>query len=167
MKKFLAIAMLATTLTACANSDGTYGAAGTSSPINKQNVGTLGGAVVGGLLGSQVGGGSGRLWTTGAGALLGALAGGEVGKSLDRADQTYMNQAYSRAMTAPAGQNITWSNPDSGNSGTYNTIRTGRASNGGMCREYQQTITVGGRTQQGVGTACQNQDGSWSIVNGG
>ncbi|HEY1096457.1 MAG TPA: RT0821/Lpp0805 family surface protein [Alphaproteobacteria bacterium] len=164
MKKILAIAVLASLLTACANSDGTYGAAGTSSPMNKQNVGGLGGAVLGGLAGSQIGGGSGRLWATGAGVLIGALAGSEIGKSLDRADQTYMNQAYSKAMTAPAGQNITWSNPDSGNSGSYNTVRTGRASNGGQCREYTQTINVGGKSQQGVGQACQNPDGSWQIV---
>jgi surface antigen len=165
MKKFLAIAVLATMLTACANSDGTYGSAGTSSAINKQNIGGLGGAVAGGLLGAQVGGGSGRLWTTGAGALLGALAGSEIGKSLDRADQSYMNQAYNRAMAAPSGQNITWSNPDSGNSGSYQTVRTGKTSSGGQCREYQQTITVGGRSQQGVGVACQNPDGSWQIQN--
>lgn len=166
MKKILAIVVLASLTAACANPDGTYGSTGTSSPINKQNVGALGGAVIGGVLGSQVGGGSGRLWATGAGAVLGGLAGSEIGKSLDRADHAYMNQAYSKAMTAPAGQNITWSNPDSGNSGSYNTIRTGRDnSTGTMCREYQQTIKVGGKTQQGVGTACQNADGSWQIVN--
>lgn len=165
MKKIFAMAILASFLTAaCANSDGSYGAAGTSSPLNKQNVGTVGGAVLGGLAGAQFGGGSGRLWTTGAGALLGALAGSSIGASLDRADQNYMNQAYNKSLAAPVGQNIVWSNPDSGNSGSYNTIRTGRASNGGMCREYQQTITVGGKTQQGVGTACQNADGSWQIV---
>ena len=165
MKKFLALAILASFLTAaCANNDGTYGAAGTSSALNKQNIGGVGGALAGGLLGAQVGGGSGRLWTTGAGVLLGALAGSEIGKSLDRADQTYMSQSYSKAMTAPVGQNITWSNPESGNSGNYVTTRTGTASNGRVCREYHQTIIVGGKSQQGVGQACQQSDGSWQIV---
>lgn len=32
------------------------------------------------------------------------------------------------------------------------------------CREYQKTIRVGGSTQSGYGTACQQQDGSWMIV---
>ena len=162
-----ALALVSTfAVTGCANNDGTYGAAGTSTPFNKQNIGGVGGALAGGLLGSQVGGGSGRLWASGAGVLLGALAGSEIGKSLDRADQTYMSQAYSKALSAPVGNNITWSNPESGNSGNYVTTRTGRTANGGVCREYHQTIIVGGKSQQGVGQACQQSDGSWQIVSG-
>ncbi|MEA1674294.1 hypothetical protein [Nitrospirillum sp. BR 11163] len=33
------------------------------------------------------------------------------------------------------------------------------------CREYTSTITVAGRPSQQVGTACQQPDGSWRIVN--
>jgi hypothetical protein len=33
------------------------------------------------------------------------------------------------------------------------------------CREYQTTIHVGHRVQQGYGTACQQPDGSWQPVN--
>lgn len=32
------------------------------------------------------------------------------------------------------------------------------------CREYQQTVTIGGTTQQGHGTACLQPDGSWQIA---
>lgn len=32
------------------------------------------------------------------------------------------------------------------------------------CREYQQTITIEGRTQQGYGTACLQPDGSWKLL---
>lgn len=32
------------------------------------------------------------------------------------------------------------------------------------CREFQQTVTVGGQPQQGYGTTCQQPDGSWQIV---
>jgi hypothetical protein len=32
------------------------------------------------------------------------------------------------------------------------------------CREFQQTITVGGQTQEAYGTACRQSDGSWKIV---
>jgi hypothetical protein len=39
-----------------------------------------------------------------------------------------------------------------------------QASNG-YCREYQSTQIVGGRPQTMVGTACQQPDGSWRIVN--
>lgn len=132
----------------------------------KQTLGTGAGAVLGGLAGSQVGGGSGRLWATGAGVLLGALVGSEIGMSLDRADRMYMQQAQNRAHSAPVGETIAWNNPESGNSGTYVVTRDGKSTSGRYCREYQQTVTVGGQKQSAYGTACQQPDGSWEIVNG-
>lgn len=130
----------------------------------KQTVGTGAGAVLGGLAGSQVGGGSGRLWATGAGVLLGALVGSEIGTSLDRADRMYMQQAQQRVHSAPVGETISWNNPESGNHGTYVTTREGSSSAGRYCREYQQTVYVGGKQESAYGTACQQPDGSWEIV---
>lgn len=130
----------------------------------KQTVGTVAGAGLGGLAGAQFGKGSGRLWTTGAGVLLGALVGSNIGQSLDQADQMYAERAYTQAQTAPVGQTIAWNNPESGNSGAVTTTRTGTAANGLPCREYQQSVTIGGQTQQVVGTACQNGDGTWHVV---
>lgn len=136
----------------------------TSQMGTKEGVGTLGGAAVGGLLGSQIGQGSGRLVATGAGVLLGGWLGNEIGASLDRADRAYLSGAENRAYTAPIGQQITWNNPQSGNSGVIVPVRDGYANNGAYCREFQQTITVGGQRQQGYGKACQQPDGSWQIV---
>jgi hypothetical protein len=34
----------------------------------------------------------------------------------------------------------------------------------GACREFQQTITVGGKPQAAYGTTCQQPDGSWKVV---
>ncbi|MEM6811525.1 MAG: RT0821/Lpp0805 family surface protein [Pseudomonadota bacterium] len=130
----------------------------------KQQVGTAGGAVLGGILGSKVGGGSGQLWATGAGALIGALVGSEVGRSLDRADMTYLANANQRALEAPVGEQITWNNPDSGNSGSVVAVRDGSDTAGRYCREYQQTIYVGGQQETGFGTACQMPDGTWEII---
>lgn len=157
MKKFAFMMMVVAglALTAC-QTDG-WG--------TKQSVGTGVGAVAGGLAGSQLGGGSGRLWATGAGVLLGALVGSEVGASLDRADRMYMQQAQSQAYTAPIGEEIAWNNPESGNRGSYVAVRDGTSSNGRYCREYQQTIIVGGKEQAAYGTACQQPDGSWEIIN--
>lgn len=131
----------------------------------KQTVGTAGGAVLGGILGSKVGGGSGQLWATGAGALIGALVGSEIGQSLDRADQQYLGQANTTAQSAPIGETITWNNPESGNYGSVTPTRDGYADSGVYCREYQQTIVVGGQEQVGYGTACQQADGTWQILN--
>ena len=159
-RRFISALVLTAFLAACAGQNGGgYG----NSPITKENMGGVGGAVLGGLAGSQVGGGSGRLWATGAGVLLGALVGSNIGRSLDRADQMYAQRAFNQAATAPVGQQITWSNPESGNSGAYVPTRTGRTSNGQTCREFKQTIVIDGRSETGVGTACQNSDGTWQI----
>jgi surface antigen len=131
----------------------------------KQTVGGLGGAALGGLLGSQFGSGKGKLATTGAGVLIGALVGSQIGKGLDQVDRMKANQAISQAQTAPLGEPIAWNNPESGNSGTVTPVRDGTTSSGAYCREFQQTITVGGKTQDAYGTACRQPDGSWQIVN--
>lgn len=158
MKKTVLILALmsATGLAACQNTTGGMG--------NKQLLGTGGGAVLGGLAGSQIGGGSGRLWATGAGVLLGALVGSEIGASLDNADIAYANSANQRAYTAPVGETIRWNNPESGNYGTVTPTRSGTDNYGRVCREYNQTIYVGGKQQSGYGTACQQSDGSWKVI---
>lgn len=131
----------------------------------KQTVGTGVGALAGGLAGSQIGKGSGQMWAVGLGALLGGLAGSEVGASLDRADRMYMSQAQNYANQAPIGESISWNNPDSGNSGTIVPVRDGTSTGGRYCREYQQTVVVGGKQQSAYGTACQQPDGSWQVIN--
>lgn len=130
----------------------------------KQIVGTGSGALIGGILGSKVGGGSGQLWATGAGALLGALAGSEIGKSLDSADRGYSSKATHKAYEAPVGETISWNNPDSGHYGTITPTKDGYSSSGRYCREYQQTVVVGGKKESAYGQACQQPDGSWEIV---
>jgi surface antigen len=150
--KLAAVAVLSLALAACQD-------AGT-----KQTVGTLGGAAAGGLIGSQFGSGSGKLAMTGLGVLLGGLAGSSIGKSLDDEDRRRAEEARMRAETAPIGQRIVWSNPQNGNSGTVVPTREGHAADGSYCREFQQTITVGGKTEQGFGTACRQPDGTWKIV---
>ena len=132
----------------------------------KQTAGTVLGGVAGAVLGSQVGGGSGRLVATAVGTLAGAMIGSEIGKSLDKADQLAMAQAEQQAHTAPVGEKIVWNNPDSGNSGSVTPIRDGRnTQTNAYCREYQTTVVVGGREQEAYGTACQQPDGSWKVVN--
>jgi surface antigen len=131
----------------------------------KTAAGTLVGAGGGALIGSQFGGGKGQLVTTALGALAGAWAGSEVGKSLDRADHASMQSTTQRALeTAPSSEVSEWRNPDTGNYGTVTPVRTYQSSSGQNCREYQQTVTVGGRTEEAYGTACRQPDGTWKIV---
>lgn len=154
LSAIVALALLSTALAGCQ----------TGSMGTKEGVGTVGGAVAGGLIGSRFGGGTGKLVAVGVGSLLGAFVGREIGSSLDRADQQYADQAATRAYSAPIGQRIAWNNPQSGNQGTIVPVRDGYDGSGAYCREFQQTIVVGGRTEQAHGTACRQPDGSWKIV---
>ncbi|SDF90571.1 Surface antigen [Limimonas halophila] len=152
-----ALALTAMVAAGCANSG--------DQPGPKQSIGTIGGAILGGFLGSKVGGGKGQLWATGAGAAVGALIGSEFGKSLDRADRIYAARTTQAALEhTKSGQTSTWSNPDSGNSGKVTPTETFQRADGTYCREFQQTVTVGGETQQAYGTACRQPDGSWKII---
>jgi surface antigen len=125
---------------------------------------TLTGAALGGLLGSQFGGGDGRLAMTALGTLAGAAIGNRVGKRMDDVDRMKMREAEQRAYGAPLNETIIWNNPNTGHSGTVTPIRDGRRSSGEYCREFQSEINVGGQREKGYGTACQQPDGSWKIV---
>ena len=155
-------AAIAIGLISCAPADqrnpGSFGEA------NKTTGGTLIGGAAGGLLGSQIGGGSGRVVAIVAGTLLGGFVGHQVGESLDKADVEYARAAQQRAYAAPMGQQITWNNPQSGNAGTITPRRDGTDSAGNYCREFQSTVTVAGKTDQAYGTACRQPDGSWKVV---
>ncbi len=148
--------LLVLSVAACAN--GKYG--------EKQVGGTILGGAIGGLAGSKIGSGKGQLAATAIGALLGAFAGSEAGKSLDRADRLYAARSHQSALeTRPVGEATVWTNPDSGNSGSVTPTRTWRSDTGRYCREYHQTVTVGGRTESAYGTACRQPDGSWWMDN--
>lgn len=154
MQKIGLIGLLALGLAACEPGAGP-----------KQQIGTVGGAIAGGLAGSAFGSGSGRLVAVGIGTLLGSMAGGEVGRSLDRADRLYLERTTGHALEyGPSGIAQTWRNPDSGNYGAVTPRPAYQTPQGQNCREYQQTITVGGRTEQGYGTACRDSAGNWRIV---
>ena len=131
----------------------------------KEQFGTVIGAGVGALAGSQIGDGRGQLAAVAVGTLLGAIAGSQVGKSLDHADRLAMANAQQQALeTGKSGANTTWRNPDSGNSGAITPQPAYQEASGRHCREFQQAITVAGKTESAYGTACRQPDGTWRII---
>lgn len=146
----LTILLTAISLTACSNS-----------PSN-QDVGTVTGGVLGGLVGSRFGGGSGQMLAVGAGALLGAYMGGAIGKSMDAADKAKMSNTFENNSI---GQPAYWQNAKTGNSYTVTPVKNVSYDGNQYCREYQSMATVAGKKQQVYGTACRQPDGSWQIVN--
>jgi surface antigen len=132
---------------------------------NNTTGGTLLGAGAGALAGNQFGHGSGKLATTVLGGILGAFAGNSIGRSIDENDLRYAHRASQQAFeSGPSNKPVRWQNPDNGNYGTI-TPQTAYDANGTVCREYQQTIVVGGQPQNAYGRACRQPDGSWKVEN--
>ena len=149
--KVIPVVLLAFTLTACE----------TVQNNPKAAIGGATGAAAGGLIGHAAGGGTAGII---GGVLLGGLLGGAIGNALDQRDKQMAADAAQRAFeNSQTGTSTTWQNPDSGHSGTITPTRTYQASGGQFCREYQQTVTVGGESQEAYGTACRQPDGSWQI----
>ena len=153
--KHLAIAIVASSalLTGCA---GTY---------SKQDTGSAAGALLGGGLAYGLGQNSSNkeIWTL-LGIGLGAMLGNQIGQQLDERDRLMMGQSFQTALErAPDNQSSSWRNPNTGNSGYTIPTRTVVASNGTPCREFTQTVMIGGQPQQVYGRACRMADGSWQI----
>src|SRR5437588_2003367 len=131
----------------------------------KENTGTLLGAVAGGLIGSQFGGGTGEHIAAGiAGAAIGGMIGNRIGASMDDEDRRLAYDAQVQALeSGRSGAAVPWRNPDSGR---YGTVVPGQAyqANGLQCRQYTHTIYIDGRPQIARGSACRNPDGTWTAV---
>lgn len=135
---------------------------GTSDFGAKTGVGAALGAAGGGLLGAAAGGGATGI---AAGVLLGGLLGGATGSYLDDQDRRTAAATTQQALNnQPSGTTTQWKNPDSGNSGSVTPVRTYQTATGQYCREFEQTVTIGGKPQKSYGTACRQPDGSWQIV---
>ena len=132
--------------------------------MSKQDGGLAVGAVAGGIIGNQVGGGKGKIVTTALGAVIGGIVGSEIGKSMDRQDRILAQQAELDALErGPSGRPHVWRNPDNGR---YGEIIPGPPIRRGAedCREYTHRIYIDGRPQVMTGLACRNPDGTWRNV---
>jgi surface antigen len=166
LSSVVALVAAASLITACQEPSGAPGrGVMQGGMMNKQDVGTIAGAIGGGIIGSNVGGGKGKTTAIIAGSLLGAALGNSIGSSLDRADMMMYHDTSQRALeTAQPGQTLPWKNPQTGNSGSVTPKAYYKNAEGDYCREYTQSIVVGGRKQDAYGTACRQPDGSWKII---
>lgn len=129
--------------------------------MTKQDMGVVTGGVAGGLLGSTVGGGNGRILAIAAGTIAGAMVGGAIGKNMDDMDRLKMNRALENN---PIGKPAYWTNNKTGASYEVVPTRNVNVSGNEYCREYRTVADIGGKKQQIYGTACRQPDGSWQAV---
>jgi surface antigen len=85
--------------------------------------------------------------------------------TLAETEQRAMSDTFQYALeNNPTNQAADWVNPDTEHTGAVVPVRTYTDSQGQACREFITTIRVGGKQQQGYGTACRQPDGTWQIV---
>jgi len=130
-----------------------------------ETIGTVLGGIVGAVAGSKVGGGTGRGITTVLGATLGAMWGQDIAKGMSDTDKIFSERTTNDTLEyGKPGEQATWSNPDSGNSGTVTADEPYTNDDGQGCRQFETTVNVEGDARTVTGTACRNADGAWQIV---
>ena len=155
MKKAILASFAALTLlTACTGN--TY----TAAP--NQTTGTLVGAVAGGIIGNQIGQGTGNAVATAIGIVAGGLIGNQIGASLDEQNRQRALQAEYRALQT--GQTTYWRDP--AGDPYYGEVVPGRTyqTSGNVCREYTPTVYINGNPEVLTGSACRRPDGTWAPV---
>jgi surface antigen len=129
---------------------------------SKQTSGAVLGGVAGGVAGSVIGKGKGQQVAIVAGTLLGAALGGAIGGSMDQTDTLQMQSALNA--NNPTGQAVTWNNSNTQTQYTVTPTSTFQNAQNQTCREYTTIGIINGKREEMHGTACQQPDGSWSIV---
>ncbi|OGO93047.1 MAG: hypothetical protein A3F41_04110 [Coxiella sp. RIFCSPHIGHO2_12_FULL_44_14] len=119
---------------------------------------TVAGAAAGGLLGAAVFSGPNAWIGILGGALVGGIVGNQIGQYMDRQDAARAHAIY----TSPSGRGQ-WVNNQTGYTYDIKPIKIDKKE-GRYCREYQTTATIGGRQRRVYGTACRMTDGSWKVV---
>lgn len=124
--------------------------------------GGLGAAAAGGLLAANTAGGPPASTPP---HTAGRLLEGPYVVLLTTDDRARAQRAAVTAFeSTPSGQTTIWRNPENGHWGTLTPSRTFRDASGRYCRDYRQTVTIGGQEHQGNGSACREPDGIWRIM---
>lgn len=81
---------------------------------------------------------------------------------LNEEQQRVHEAAQIAATNAPIGERVIWSEGRA--NGMVVATREGTSTSGRYCREFQQRVSIGGKTEEAYGTACRRPDGSWEVV---
>ena len=137
----------------------------TGQTVSKADTYTLGGAVVGGIIGNQFGSGSGKDAATILGVIIGSQWGHNVGSQLDHYETIKHEKVAYRAFEyAKDGVPVTWENPNTGHRGGVMVTDTYYIQNGQVpCRSFIQEVQIGARMEQSEGVVCRTASGKWEL----
>ena len=126
-------------------------------------VGAAGGAATGGIIAALAG--ASPAWIA-ASVILGGVAGGLIGNELSKKDkEEYASSSYDAFSAAGKGGTTSWSNPETGNSGSTTINEVFTKADGTKCKRFTQKITAKGKTDTTSGVACQEKNGTWKVTN--
>ena len=127
--------------------------------------GVIAGALIGGLLGNAVGRGGGRTGATVAGVVVGGAMGAALTRNLECDDRSYAYKTYYDGFNSGRPNSVyQWRNPRNGHYGEFRVADYYNDPDGFRCANYTQQIFINGRPQPAGGRACQQPDGTWTIV---
>jgi len=127
--------------------------------------GVIAGALIGGLLGNAVGRGGGRAPATVAGVIVGGAVGASLTRNLDCEDRSYAYKTYYDGFNSGrSNARFQWRNPNNGHYGDFLVGDYYNDPDGFRCSTFTQRIYIDGRPQTSSGRACQQPDGSWTVV---
>ncbi len=128
---------------------------------NRDKIGTVLGAVAGGVIGNRTASEENRTVATVAGVVIGGIVGNTIGKTMDNRDVQCTGQALERVGD---NQTVAWKNSTNGQEYQVTPLRTYSQEGGLYCREYM-TRTAGGTRAETTQNACRHPDGSWRMAN--
>lgn len=128
---------------------------------SNETIGTVGGAVAGGAVGSQIGSGTGRTVATIGGALLGGFIGNRIGRSLEASNEDRFASALEQN---PIGETESWTDTDTGHQYAITPTNSFTSAQGLPCRDFITEVVADGQVQRVRGTACRGSDGNWRVV---
>jgi surface antigen len=121
--------------------------------------GTIGGGILGAVLGGLFthGNGAGII----GGALVGGLAGNAISRDMDCEDRPYAARSYNDSFHGQVGRRVEWHRgPNRGYVVTNREYYRGPR----LCRDFTQVVYRRGREFDREGTACQRRDGEWEFL---
>jgi surface antigen len=122
-------------------------------------LGAAGGAAFGGIVAALAQ--ANPAWIA-ASVIMGGVAGGALGDYLGKANAERHVQTNLNALnTLAVGQSATWSDNQTGNSGSTKVTQVFTGSNGQTCKAYTETIKTAQRTVTQDATACRQANGQW------
>ena len=89
-----------------------------------------------------------------------------VDTSLGSQDRTLINLTLQETLEKnQVGESANWANAPTKRRGSVTPLRTFKSKNGQDCRDYQQILSVEGRSYVTFDSACRQADGKWKSLN--